>query len=114
MGYDLMGHGGASFQWDDWHQLLRIAVNFGWQPAGTVAPSDYDGQWGGWYCTNDMQEVTKNDARALGVALYRAIVVSLKMREALTVEQAKAVDGMDVRTICELAFYAVSGGFDIA
>ena len=63
MGVDLIGgHGDASFNWSAWGYCLNIAVAFGWQPAGTVAPPDYDGEWCGSYSYNDFQEVT--DARS--------------------------------------------------
>jgi len=71
MGVDLIGHGGASFNWDCWRKCLDIAIAFGWQPAGTIAPPDYDGDWNGGYCSNDFQEVSDSDARALGVARAR-------------------------------------------
>ena len=112
MGIDLIGHGGASFQWNDWHQLLRVAIAFGWQPAGTIAPPEYDGDWNGGYCSNDFQEVSDSDARALGTALHRA-VTSVRTGQALTEEQATALTGMHVGVVCELADYAVSGRFAI-
>ena len=113
MGVDLIGHGGASFQWNDWHQLLRIAIAFGWHPAGTIAPPDRDGDWGGGYFSNDFQEVSDSDARALRRALHRA-VTSVRTEQALTEEQATALDGMHIGVVCELADYAVSGGFAIS
>jgi hypothetical protein len=91
---------------------LEIAIAFGWQPAGTVAPPNYDREWNGTYFTNDLQEVTDSDARALGAALHQA-VTSLRTREALTEEQTKAVDGINIDIVCSLADYAASGGFAI-
>ena len=40
MGYDLMGHGGASFNITAWPKLLDLAVCFGWKPEGTKAPDE--------------------------------------------------------------------------
>jgi hypothetical protein len=39
MGMDLSGPAG-DFWWDvfSWHKLLRIAQQYGWQPAGTWPP----------------------------------------------------------------------------
>jgi hypothetical protein len=45
MGVDLIGHGGASFTWDAWRSCLEIAIAFGWEPAGTIAPPDYPSEW---------------------------------------------------------------------
>jgi len=113
MGVDLIGHGGASFNWDCWRKCLDIAIAFGWQPAGTIAPPDYDGNWNGGYCSNDFQEVSDSDASRLGLALHRA-VASVRTGQTLTEEQAKALDGMHIDVVCELADYAVSGRFAIS
>jgi hypothetical protein len=113
MGVDLIGRGGdVSFNWSYWRACLGIAIAFGWQPAGTIAHPDHDGDWDGGYFTNDFQEVSDSDARALGVALHRA-VASVRTGQALTEEQAKALDGMHIGQVCEFADYAVSGGFAI-
>jgi hypothetical protein len=104
MGVDLIGHGGASFNWHTWRQCLDIAIAFGWQPADTIAPPDHHGgDWAESYCSNDFQEVSDSDARALGRAQHRA-VTSVRTGQALTKEQATA----------ELADYALSGRFAIS
>jgi hypothetical protein len=113
MGVNLIGHGGASFNWASWRKCLDIAIAFGWQPAGTIAPPDYDGDWDRGYFSNDLQEVSDSDARALGRALHRA-VTSVRKGQALTEEQATALDGMHIGVVCELADYAVSGRFAIS
>ena len=113
MSVDLIGHGDASFNWDSWRECLDIAIAFGWQPAGTIAPTYHDGAWAGGYCSNDFQEVSDSDARALGRALHRA-VTSVRTGQALTEEQAAVLDGMHIGVVCELADYAVSGRFAIA
>ena len=116
MGVNLIGHGDASFNWQAWRYCLDIAVAFGWRPAGTIAPTDYGGEWNGTYCTNDLQEVTDDDARALGEALHRA-VNALSTEQNLSEEQAKAWAGNSNRTgvyvVCKLADYAEKGGFEI-
>lgn len=116
MGVDLIGLvdevGEASFHWGLWRTCLGIAAIFGWQPAGTVKSSDYDGEWNGSYFTNDFQEVTDGDARALGAALHRAIA-AVSIGQALTEEQAKALDCLDLNGVRRLADYAASGGFVI-
>ena len=113
MGVDLIGRGGASFNWDSWRKCLGIAIAFGWQPDGTIAPPDHDGDWNRGYFSNDLQEVSDSDARALGLALHRA-VSSVRTGQALTEAQAKALDGMHIDVVCELADYAVSGRFAIS
>ena len=101
MGVDLIGHGGASFNGTVWRKCFEIAIAFGWQPAGTVAPPDYDGEWNGTYFSNDLQEVSDTDARAWGTALHQA-VISLRTGQALTEEQAKACDGINLEEVCGL------------
>ena|ERR1700688_3652208 len=131
MGIDLIGRGGASLNRVAWGYCLDIAVAFGWQPAGIVAPPDCAGEWSGTYITSDLQAVTDDDARTLGAALRRA-VTALRTEQNLTEEQAKAwdvvtriieadsadpfgsdSDGTFVDLVCELADYAEKGGFEI-
>ena len=123
MGVDLIGHGGASFNWHRWRACLDVAVAFGWEPAGTVAPDPRkwnglpvvapEGDWNGTYCTNDYQEVTDLDARALGLALHRALA-ALSTGQTVTEEQANALRcGVSGNTLRELADYAAMGGFAI-
>jgi hypothetical protein len=113
MGVDLIGHGGASFNGETWRRCLDIAIAFGWQPAGTIAPPDHDRDWDGGYFSNDLQEVSDADAGALGRALHRA-VTSVRTGGPLTEEQAKAVAGINIAVVCELADYTVSGHFAIS
>ena len=79
MGMSLQGVAG-DFWWDtfSWVKLLRVAGRYGWRPAGTtLSHSDLadmpGGRWDGNYTTNDGQIVTAEDARALAVALERAV-----------------------------------------
>lgn len=113
MGVDLMGHGGASFNWASWRSLLDIAVAFGWQPAKTVMPDKTYRGWSGTYCSNDFQKVTDQDARELSAALYQAIAAILSPKKALTAEQAEAIKGEGIQNIRLLADYAAKGGFAI-
>lgn len=113
MGVDLISsHGDVSFNWSAWEHCLDVALAFGWQPAGTVAPTDFRGDWDGTYFTNDLQEVTDEDARALGAALHRA-VAAIRTGHDLTALQAKAGDEMNVNVVCRLADYSERGGFAI-
>lgn len=123
MGMDLLGlggigHGEISFNNGFWYTLLEIAEIFGWQPAGTVKPSDYDGRWNGSYFTNDFQEVTDADARALSDALQRAVaantaLVAVGSGQPLTKEHAKALGRLGVTAVRNFDF-ARSGGFSIS
>jgi hypothetical protein len=75
MGMDLHGtHGDEWFSVDLWHVCLQCARKFGWRPEGTTDPlTDPDAEWGGIYFSNDGQQVSDRDARALGEALLRAV-----------------------------------------
>src|SRR5688500_15058490 len=53
----------------EWHKLIELAQEYGWQPAGTQL--DEEG-WSGTYLSNDGQIVTQSDALALGNALSAA------------------------------------------
>ena len=61
-----------------WIEMLRLAEEFGWKPAGTVADVDnpqlgHDpGLRDGPYASNDGLLVTDDDARAFADALRRA------------------------------------------
>jgi hypothetical protein len=70
----------GDFGWNafSWIKLLRLAQNYGWQPAGTTISaaelkSMPNGKWDGNYTTNDRQIVSAADAKALASALDRAI-----------------------------------------
>lgn len=72
MGMRLTSH--ADNTWFDfttveWHKLIELAQEYGWQPAGTQLDED---NWSGTYLSNDGQIVTQNDALALGNALSAA------------------------------------------
>jgi hypothetical protein len=70
------------------------------QPKGTNPPRNYT-KWNGSYVSNDYQEVTKTDAAAMGMALFRA---SAAMRLGkLTAEESCLLEGTDLRMIEELA-----------
>ena len=79
MGMDFSGAGGAfSMHCGSWCKALQLARQYGWQPAGTVAP-DYGPEyppltdWNGEYVSNSYQEVTDSDAKNLADALDRAL-----------------------------------------
>ena len=120
MGMDLLGkHGDERFSASAWRECLERASEFGWQPEGTLTPTDWHGEWNGSYFSNDWQAVTDRDARTLGEALLRAIA-TLSSRanvrnpgtqdlNALFVE----VDPSHAEIGClrRLADYALKGGF---
>jgi hypothetical protein len=123
MGMDLLGnHGDERFSASAWDNCLERAIEFGWEPEGTVAPTDWSGEWDGGYCSNDWQAVTDRDARALGEALVRAIATlsaranirkpSTRELDDLFVEE----DPLDAEIAClrSLSDYALKGGFVIA
>lgn len=51
----------------DWAELLKLAYEYGWQPAETEL-----GGWDGNYTSNDGQLITAEDADAIADALERA------------------------------------------
>ena len=113
MGVDLVGHGGASFNWSAWRSSLQVAEAFGWHAAGTIMPhNEIDRIWEGGYFSNDCQEVTDDDAHALGLAIHRA-VTALRTGQKLTEEQANACTGVNITALCEVGDYALQGGFAI-
>jgi len=80
MGYDLrneLGHE-MGFNMSAFCNLLFLAEQYGWKPAGTRAPAHFDldtwrRPWDGNYTSNDDQVVTNSDALAMAEALERAI-----------------------------------------
>lgn len=127
MGVDIVG--GPSLNWSAWRYCLDMALQFGWEPAGTVLPEDcpFPGnegiggreraqrawqearsKWRGSYTTNDFQLVTEPDAKALAKALYVAIAA---------VQAGTAPDCDErhcVQSLRMLADHAVCGGFQIS
>jgi hypothetical protein len=86
MGMDLRGAGG-DFRWNYpyWLNLLQLAQEYGWEPAGTLpgpgcneddeefAEEDVPDEQRCGYDTNDYQRVTAEDAKNLAAALERAL-----------------------------------------
>ena len=83
MGYELRSQRGGELDLNaiNWPRVVELALENGWEPAGTLAPLDWcdtesghdPEQWGGGYCTNDGQYVTAKDARAMADALERSL-----------------------------------------
>lgn len=76
MGYDLTSDSGAEtrFNGAGWALLLSVAEEYGWIPAGTLAPEDDDSDpWSGDYDQNAGQRVRAEDAAAMGAALAAAM-----------------------------------------
>lgn len=63
---------GSTFEFAtiEWHKLIELAQEYGWQPAGTQAAEEKN--WSGSYWSNDGQVVEKDDATALSNALLDA------------------------------------------
>lgn len=148
MGMDLLSdHGDERFSAAAWYDCLERAIEFGWNPEGTLAPivpmtpsgDRWVGEWNGGYHTNDYQQVTDRDARALGRALLRAAdalsaQAKLRKRRAqlrlVSSVQANVVaierpprgkffeeeDPLEAEISClrRLADFALKGGFVIA
>lgn len=80
MGYDFERDDAANWGTTSigWHLLQHLAERFGWRPAGTLAPDDWDDGriWHGEYTGNSGQRVTAADAAALATALRAAVVSS--------------------------------------
>lgn len=92
MGVDLISLRGKEdndihFNWAGWTYVTRLAVQYGWNPAGTkqepfeaqdittgeVTTIKPDPKWEGGYHSNDGQLVTDEDARAMAEALKKAL-----------------------------------------
>ena len=87
MGYNLIGaHNDFRVGSGTWGRILRVALDHGWEPAGTLAPNigshdengewvpdDIGSAWDGTYFFNNYQIVTEEDAAALANALERAL-----------------------------------------
>src|SRR5215210_1255397 len=84
MGIDLIRReeGSLWFQHFSWARILCLAVDYGWEPMGTIRPSylddpDFgyydDEPWDGNYSSNDQQSVRAEDANALADALEKAM-----------------------------------------
>ena len=98
---------------------FEIWIQHGWQPAGTMAPPDYCqqhgvqpadgliGSWDGAYDSNDSQELTDSDARALGEALLRGVAAAKAQ------EREKPTRWPDnlFHRVEKFADFALEGGF---
>jgi len=77
MGYDLKNERGEElrFSTSGWTLALEIAERHGWNPQGTLAPADWDGEeeWEGEYFSMDGRRVSKEDAAGLVKALEKAL-----------------------------------------
>jgi hypothetical protein len=77
VGYDFEGGDGsvAGLTSVGWRLARGLAERFGWRPAGSAPPEDWDAgrPWGGAYTGNAGQLVAAPDARALAVGLRAAL-----------------------------------------
>jgi hypothetical protein len=73
----LTNRSGESFDFGNtsWAFLLNFAERYGWKPAGTESPGDWDDpeEWPGSYDSSDGQIVTQPDAKALAKAVASAL-----------------------------------------
>ena len=78
------GHGGSlGFNHFLWSKILTLALDHGWEPLGTkpsvALAHEYpdiahtDETWDGNYTSNDLQEVTAQDALNIAKALERSL-----------------------------------------
>ncbi len=76
MGIGLRGAGGTlDMSHQLWNDVLEIAWQCDWEPAGTIRPrGETDLNWDGTYLSNDWQTVTEEDAMNIAAALERALV----------------------------------------
>ena len=113
MGVDLMGRGGESFNWESWRTSLKVAQSFGWRRLRATAQTDQVGDWDGTYFSNDLQDVTDDDAKELARALFRALD-AVHSDQALSSDQVEALQEASLGLINKLAIYAYRGGFTIS
>jgi hypothetical protein len=95
MGYDLVS-GERYFRWSiyNYGKILRFAIDYGWEPKGTVSSDDPD--WKGDYFGQSGQTVTSEDANNLADALDRAL--NDRNRPAVTEEdEQKIIDTINDR-----------------
>ena len=82
MAFDLFNEHGHHFRTGNrtWRKFITLAMMYGWQPAGTLRPEEWDNyerlkdeEWEGDYLTNNGQIVAAQDALAMAVALEEAL-----------------------------------------
>jgi len=83
MSVDLINETGNTFRTGNrsWRKIFILAQMYGWEPACTLSPPDWDDHprlkdepWDGGYFTNDGQVVTSPDAHNLAAALEEALL----------------------------------------
>ncbi len=100
-----------------WRAYLKAGRSFGWQPQGTSAPYDYEGDWNGSYSSPESQTVEDEDARELSRALDR-LIDAVRSGEKVNEEQLEAIKEIEcvdkeLSGAQEVADYALEGGFEI-
>ena len=86
MGFDLVGKNrDFSTNWGGWRYIFKLAIENGWEPAGTKPPDENDmkilygddappaNDWDGCYFSNCLQLVTAEDAANMAEALHRSM-----------------------------------------
>jgi hypothetical protein len=99
MTFDLENARGNAFSTGNrsWSFFLSMGRGSGWEPAGTLEPENYTGEYGEWdseYLTNEGQTVTAEDAAALADALEQSLFEDLELRSRPTVgeDDSEVVD----------------------
>ena len=70
MGVDFIGHGDLSLHWQAWRACFDSPLPLGGRQWGLLLTAITPAR-GAEHFTNDLQEVTDEDARALAAALHR-------------------------------------------
>ncbi len=114
----------------NWPECFRLAVAFGWKPAGTHPPQPMregeheDPNWSCSYFAHDYQVVGDDDAKKLSYFIYRAVEAIVERKE-LSPEQKQVIEeiGFEVEAgihqvrelaaALEIADYAEQGPFSI-
>ena len=75
--YDLFNDNSEiNFHFNDWHNILELAQQYGWSPKGTVPGNfTYEDNWNGSYFGNAWQYVLPDDAINIGKAFNSEIKI---------------------------------------
>lgn len=127
MGYEIFNHKADLYQnlnIAGWMSLMALAYEFGWEPQGTVLMSwkdnktgeifppvcidpdrRKDGQWvkddswSGSYSSNDLQDITADDAKNFAEALAKALEYMSKIDISMIEAKEPLGDGYDTDSL---------------
>lgn len=82
MAFELKGPAGQIlFDNYSWRQILALATDYGWVPAGTGPPGGFrQREWIGIYFSNDGQLIHAQDGRRIAAALGRFLKASARVK----------------------------------